>query len=138
MPVTARLPEADEARPEAACACTPVTAHLDVREVEALAAQLKALAHPVRLRMVDLIHAHGGQLCVCEFEQHFDVKQPTISHHLKVLREAGLIRSRQEGAWVHHAVEPAAFARLRALMDRFAAEDAAPPAPSSETAIRTA
>ncbi len=119
----------------AACACTPVTAHLDVREVEALAAQLKALAHPIRLRMVDLIHAHGGQLCVCEFEQHFDVKQPTISHHLKILREAGLIRSRQEGAWVHHAVEPAAFAHLRALMARFAAEGEVP---SPETAIRTA
>ncbi|ARA93770.1 hypothetical protein AWN76_011740 [Rhodothermaceae bacterium RA] len=119
----------------AACACTPVTAHLDVQEVEALAAQLKALAHPIRLRMVDLIHAHGGQLCVCEFEQHFDVKQPTISHHLKILREAGLIRSRQEGAWVHHAVEPAAFAHLRALMARFAAEGEVP---SPETAIRTA
>lgn len=63
--------------------------------------------------MVDLIHAHGGQLCVCEFEQYFDVKQPTISHHLKVLREAGLIRSCQKGAWVYHAIEPAVFARLR-------------------------
>lgn len=88
-------------------------------EAEALTGQLKALAHPVRLRMVDLIHAHGGGICVCEFEHHFDLKQPTISHHLKILREAGLIRSRQEGSWVHHFVEPATFRRLRALMERF-------------------
>lgn len=88
--------------------------------MEALVVQLKALAHPVRLRMVDLIHAHGGEICVCEFENHFAVKQPTISHHLKVLREAGLIHSSQEGAWVHHFVEADTFARLRELMGRFA------------------
>lgn len=90
-------------------------------EASAFVEQLKALAHPIRLRMVDLIHAHGGEICVCEFEHHFDVKQPTISHHLKVLREAGLIQSQQEGAWVHHFVEPIAFARLRDLLARFAA-----------------
>lgn len=103
-----------------ACACPPVAPNLDDRDVGALVTQLKALAHPIRLRMVDLIHAHGGDLCVCEFEHHFDVKQPTISHHLKILREAGLIRSRQEGSWVHHVVEPNSFDRLRELMDHFA------------------
>jgi len=82
--------------------------------------QLKALAHPVRFRMVDLIRTVGGELCVCAFEPHFDLTQPTISHHLRVLREAGLLRSRQEGSWVHHAIEPEAFARLRQAMGTFA------------------
>jgi ArsR family transcriptional regulator len=81
---------------------------------------MKALGHPVRLRMVELIHAGGGDLCVCEIERDFDLTQPTITHHLKVLREAGVIRSRKEGPWVRHAVEPAAFERLRALVDALA------------------
>ena len=117
---SAPTPVRPDAQPAGSCACTPVPEHMKEQEAEALVVQLKALAHPVRLRMADLIHAHGGEICVCEFENHFDVKQPTISHHLKVLREAGLIRSRQEGSWVHHFVEPAAFRRLRELMDRFA------------------
>ena len=103
-------------------ACAPASrSTLGDVEAVALATRLKALAHPVRLRMVDLIHQHGGEICVCEFEHHFDLKQPTISHHLKILREAGLIRSRQEGSWVHHFVEPGAFSALGALMDGFAA-----------------
>ena len=80
---------------------------------------LKSLAHPVRLRMVDLIHQQGGELCVCEFEHHFELTQPTISHHLKILRDAGLIRSRQDGAWVRHSIEPDAFVELKQLMAHF-------------------
>jgi len=56
---------------------------------------------------------------VCEFERYFALKQPTISHHLKILRDAGLIRSRQEGPWVRHSIEPDAFSRLEALMAVF-------------------
>ncbi|HKK26738.1 MAG TPA: metalloregulator ArsR/SmtB family transcription factor [Gemmatimonadota bacterium] len=88
-------------------------------EVEAL----KALAHPARFRIVELIHEGGGEICVCEFADRLDLSQPTISHHLKVLREAGLIRSRQEGTWVFHSVRREAVA---ALVERLAAwtEDA--------------
>jgi ArsR family transcriptional regulator len=99
---------------------------MDEQEAEAYVAKLKALAHPVRLRMIDLIHAHGGEICVCEFEHHFDVKQPTISHHLKILRDAGLLQSHQKGSWVHHYVEPGAFEQLQDLMARFVAAPAAP------------
>ena len=81
--------------------------------------QIKALAHPVRLKMVDVIYDCGGEICVCEFMEVFDLSQPTISHHLKVLREAGFIASRREGTFVHHRVAPAAFDRLAALMNRF-------------------
>ena len=124
--LTVRTPDVASERGDASCLYTPVSDHMGEQEAEALVIQLKALAHPVRLRIVDLIHAHGGEICVCEFENHFDIKQPTISHHLKVLREAGLIRSRQEGSWVHHFVEPAAFRRLRDLMGRFALVPASP------------
>ena len=80
---------------------------------------LKALGHPVRLKMVDLINGAGGEICVCQFEKYFDLKQPTISHHLKILRDAGLIRSRQDASWVRHSIEPAAFTHLRDLVTGF-------------------
>ena len=88
-------------------------------DIERRVDQIKALAHPVRLKMVDVIYDRGGEICVCEFMEVFDLSQPTISHHLKVLRDAGLITSRREGTFVHHRVVPAAFDRLAVLMDRF-------------------
>lgn len=88
-------------------------------EIDQHAERLKALSNPVRLRMVDLIYHGGGEICVCEFMDHFDLSQPTISHHLKVLREAGLIQSQKKGTMVHHRVDEAAVSALSALMDRF-------------------
>lgn len=70
--------------------------------------RLKALAHPVRLRMVELIRERG-EVCACEFEGHFDLTQPTLSHHLKALREAGLLTSRRDGVRSLHRIEPEAF-----------------------------
>jgi ArsR family transcriptional regulator len=87
--------------------------------IEHRADQLKALASPVRLRMVDLIYHGGGEICVCEFMDHFDLSQPTISHHLKVLRNAGLIQRRKEGTMVRHRVDETAFTALSTLMERF-------------------
>lgn len=95
---------------------------LDEVEIDRLASVLKALAHPVRLRMVDLINRGGGDICVCEFEKHFELTQPTISHHLKILRDAGLIRSRQDGTWVRHAIEGEVFSRARRLLGALGAE----------------
>lgn len=107
-----------------ASACLPGLsdgqASLPERELESYVTTLKALAHPVRLRMVDLIHQHGGELCVCEIEAHFDLTQPTISHHLKILRRAGVIRSRQDGSWVRHSIVEGTFVRVRQLMDAIA------------------
>lgn len=102
--------------------CSPacdLRGSLTERDLETYVSMLKALAHPVRLRMVDLIHQHGGELCVCELEHHFDLKQPTISHHLKILRDASVIRSRQDGSWVRHSIEPDTFAHLQHLMGAF-------------------
>lgn len=101
------------------CACGESTPSLlPEAEVEQHTARLKALSNAVRLRMVDLIYHGGGEICVCEFEEHFDLSQPTISHHLKVLREAGLIKSRKEGTYVYHRVDESAFTGLARLMDR--------------------
>ncbi|PEN13276.1 transcriptional regulator [Longibacter salinarum] len=88
-------------------------------DVEHSVDRFKALANPVRLRMVEMIYSGGGEICVCEFTEHFDLSQPTISHHLKVLRDAGLIRSRRDGQFVYHRVVPNAFTGLSDLMDRF-------------------
>ncbi|AUM19973.1 ArsR family transcriptional regulator [Rhodococcus ruber Chol-4] len=77
----------------------------------------KALGDPVRLRMLSLIASHeGGECCVCDISPSFDLSQPTISHHLKVLREAGLLDCERRGTWVHYRVVPAALAQLSAVL----------------------
>ena len=82
-----------------------------------LAQVFKALGDPVRLRLVSLIGARqGGEVCVCDLTSAFDLTQPTISHHLKVLREAGLIDSERRGTWVYYRVVPAALERMAALL----------------------
>ncbi len=73
-----------------------------------LAAMFKALGDPVRLRLLSLIASHpGGEACVCEISATFDVSQPTISHHLKLLRSAGLLDCERRGTWVYYWVIPA-------------------------------
>lgn len=89
--------------------------------------KLKALGNEARFRIMELIHEHGGEICVCEFAGRLDLSQPTISHHLKVLREAGLIESRQKGTWVYHTVRREAVGEL---VDRLASW-ADGPAPGS-------
>ena len=73
-------------------------------EAETYAGVFKALSHSVRVQILDLISQGGGEVCGCDIERHFDLTQPTISHHLKVLRDAGLITSESRGVWVHHRV----------------------------------
>ncbi|NBC15914.1 MAG: metalloregulator ArsR/SmtB family transcription factor [Bacteroidetes bacterium] len=114
------MPDTVPSDVQTACACgTTPTSTLPESEVDRRVDQLKAMAHPVRLQMVDLIYHNGGEICVCEFMDVFDLSQPTISHHLKVLREAGLIMSRREGTFVYHQVVPGSFVALRELMQRF-------------------
>jgi ArsR family transcriptional regulator len=82
-----------------------------------LARVFKALGDPVRLRLVSLIGARqGGEVCVCDLTSAFDLTQPTISHHLKVLREAGLIDSERRGTWVYYRLVPAALDRMAAML----------------------
>ena len=82
-----------------------------------MAQVFKALGDPVRLRLLSLIGAHqGGEVCVCDLTTAFDLTQPTISHHLKVLREAGIITSERRGTWVYYRLVPAALERMASLL----------------------
>ena len=101
---------------DAVC-CAPIARQpLGESEAAELAALLKAVADPVRLRLLSMIGSHaGGEACVCDLTDAFDLTAPTISHHLKVLRTAGLIGSERRGTWVYYWVIPAQVARLGAL-----------------------
>ena len=82
-----------------------------------LAAMFKALGDPVRLRLVSIVASSpGGEACVCDLLPAFELAQPTISHHLKVLRGAGLLTCERRGSWVHYRVVPAALAQLAAVL----------------------
>jgi ArsR family transcriptional regulator len=82
-----------------------------------LARMFKSLADPVRLRMLSLIASHaGGEACVCDLSDSFDLSQPTISHHLKVLRSAGLLDCERRGTWVYYWVIPSALQQLSAVL----------------------
>ncbi|MRH93556.1 metalloregulator ArsR/SmtB family transcription factor [Nocardia sp. SYP-A9097] len=95
------------------CCSITLSTPLDAETALTLAGAFKALGDPVRLRLLSLIAAAGGQeVCVCELTPAFDLSQPTISHHLKVLREAGLLTSERRGTWVYYRVIPAALQRL--------------------------
>jgi ArsR family transcriptional regulator len=83
-----------------------------------MAKKLKALADPVRLRLFSAIASHaGGEACVCDVSGGIDVSQPTVSHHLKVLRDAGLLTSERRASWVYYAVVPEALRELSAMLD---------------------
>ncbi|MCV7285040.1 helix-turn-helix transcriptional regulator [Mycolicibacterium wolinskyi] len=82
-----------------------------------IAVKLKALADPVRLQLFSAVASHaGGEACVCDISVGLDVSQPTVSHHLKVLRDAGLLTSERRASWVYYAVVPEALASLSVLL----------------------
>jgi ArsR family transcriptional regulator len=100
-------------RPAGEPCCEPVVyPDVDRRHAQRMAAVAKALGDPVRLTLVDVLRKHAGKVCVCELVPLFDLSQPTISHHLKVLREAGLVASERQGLWAYYYVIPE---RLREL-----------------------
>ncbi|HEX6299514.1 MAG TPA: metalloregulator ArsR/SmtB family transcription factor [Acidimicrobiia bacterium] len=94
--------------------CTPLhEGEIDELRAEAMAPVLAALADPVRLRIISmLIAAPGGTSCGCDLEAPLELSQPTVSHHLKVLREAGLVEGERRGRWVHYRVIPARLAEI--------------------------
>ena len=90
---------------------------LSAEQAAQVAPLLKALAGPVRLRLMSLIASHpGGEACVCDLNDAFDLSQPTISHHLKVLHEAGLLDRQKRGVWVYYRARTEALASLGALI----------------------
>jgi ArsR family transcriptional regulator len=100
-------------RPAGEPCCEPVV-YPDVqrREAERLAKVAKALGDPIRLQLVDVLRKHAGKVCVCELTPLFDIAQPTVSHHLKVLRDAGIVDSERTGLWAYYYVLPDALEEL--------------------------
>ena len=100
-----------------ACCAPLATDALGAQDAAELAPVFKALGDPVRLRLLSLVASHaGGEVCVCDLNARFDLSQPTISHHLRVLREAGLIDSERRGTWVFYRALPPALERLAGVL----------------------
>jgi ArsR family transcriptional regulator len=93
--------------------CEPIV-YPDVERGQAvrMAEVAKALGDPIRLQLVDVLRKHAGKVCVCELVPLFDVSQPTLSHHLKKLREAGIVDSERSGLWAYYYVRPDALKEL--------------------------
>lgn len=109
--------------PTAVACCAPLAREPLGRErAERIAPLLKALADPVRLQLMSMVLSHpGGEACVCDLLPAFELSQPTISHHLKVLHEAGLLERDKRGVWVYYRTRPEA---MEALVTLFASETA--------------
>jgi ArsR family transcriptional regulator len=109
MPVDLELAPKSKRAPGEPC-CEPV-AYPDVERQAAarMAAVAKALGDPVRLQLVDVLRRHAGKVCVCELVPLFDLSQPTVSHHLRVLRDAGILGSERQGLWAYYYVVPGAL-----------------------------
>lgn len=110
----------------ASCVVAPLVREpLNPPAAAEMAARFKALADPVRLQLLSSVASRaGGEACVCDISAGVEVSQPTISHHLKVLRDAGLLTSRRRASWVYYAVVPEALTVLSNLLSVHA--DAAP------------
>lgn len=99
--------------------CTPLAREpMSADQAAQVVPMLKAIADPVRLRLMSLVLSHdGGEACVCDLLPAFDLSQPTISHHLKVLHEAGLLNREKRGVWVYYQARPEA---MEAMLNLFA------------------
>ena len=104
-------------RPKGEPCCDPVVyPDVERREAERMATLAKAIADPVRLQLVDVLRKHAGEVCVCELVPLFDLSPPTVSHHLKVLRDAGVVGSERRGLWAYYYVVPGALDELSAWL----------------------
>jgi ArsR family transcriptional regulator, arsenate/arsenite/antimonite-responsive transcriptional repressor len=101
-------------RPAGEPCCVPVVfPDVGRDQAERLAAVAKALGDPIRLQLVDVLRRHAGKVCVCELVPLFDIAQPTLSHHLKKLREAGIVDCERRGLWAYYYVLPDALEELK-------------------------
>jgi ArsR family transcriptional regulator, arsenate/arsenite/antimonite-responsive transcriptional repressor len=100
-------------RPVGEPCCEPVV-YPDVERAQAerMGSIAKALGDPIRIQLVDVLRKHAGKVCVCELVPLFDLSQPTVSHHLKVLRDAGIVGSERRGLWAYYYVNPEALEEL--------------------------
>jgi len=116
--MTAELELAPKTKRPAGECCSEPLVHPDIssEQAERMAAIAKALGDPIRLQLVDVLRKHAGKVCVCELVPLFDISQPTLSHHLKKLREAGIVDSERQGLWAYYYVRPDALKELSAWL----------------------
>jgi ArsR family transcriptional regulator len=112
MPVDLELAPKQK-RPAGEPCCEPV-AYPDIEreQAERMGVIARALGDPIGMQLVDVLQMHAGKVCVCELVPLFDLSQPTVSHHLKVLREAGIVGSERRGLWAYYYVNPDAVKEL--------------------------
>jgi ArsR family transcriptional regulator len=97
--------------------CEPVVyPDIEREQAERMGAVAKALGDPIRMQLVDVLRKHAGKVCVCELVPLFDLSQPTVSHHLKVLRDAGIVSSERRGLWAYYFVNPDSLEELSAWL----------------------
>ena len=96
--------------------CNAVEVGLGAAEADELVEIAKALADPVRLQVVDVLRRQAGEVCVCDLQSLFDISQPTLSHHLRRLREAGLVGVERRGQWAYYYVLPEKLEALRSWL----------------------
>jgi ArsR family transcriptional regulator, arsenate/arsenite/antimonite-responsive transcriptional repressor len=118
MPVDLELSPKQKSPPGEPC-CEPVVyPEIDREHAARMAAVTKALGDPIRMQLVDVLRKHAGKVCVCELVPLFDLSQPTVSHHLKVLREAGIVGSERRGLWAYYYVNPEAMEDLSKWLNK--------------------
>lgn len=103
---------------DAGACCAPVTSGvMDIEDARQLARAFKALGDPTRMRLLSMIAAHsGGEACVCDLTEPVGLSQPTVSHHMKQLVEAGLVTREQRGKWAYYALAPDTLAMLSQVL----------------------
>jgi ArsR family transcriptional regulator, arsenate/arsenite/antimonite-responsive transcriptional repressor len=104
-------------RPAGEACCEPIAyPELDPEAAERIAAMAKALGDPIRLQLIDVLRRHAGEVCVCELVPLFALSQPTISHHLRILRDTGIVGAERRGLWAYYYVNPEALEELSAWL----------------------
>jgi ArsR family transcriptional regulator, arsenate/arsenite/antimonite-responsive transcriptional repressor len=104
-------------RPAGEPCCEPVIyPDVEREQAERIGVVAKALGDPIRIQLVDVLRKHAGKVCVCELVPLFELSQPTVSHHLKVLRQAGVVDSERRGLWAYYYVRPEALEELSAWL----------------------
>lgn len=117
-----RAPKRPVHTADEAC-CTP--RRLRPKATERFAGLFRALGDVTRLEIVGLLAARGKELCACEIEGHFDLSQPTVSHHLRILREAGVVIPERRGTWIYYTLSHGVLERLDDFRDLLGARQAA-------------
>ncbi|HEX5043349.1 MAG TPA: metalloregulator ArsR/SmtB family transcription factor [Candidatus Polarisedimenticolaceae bacterium] len=99
------------------CCPAPGERPLSAAQADRAARNLELLAHPIRLTLLGILCRRGGEVCVCDLEAAVPVKQPTVSHHLRILREAGLVEAERRGQWAHYRIDADAMAMLSSRIE---------------------